>query len=106
MILLSEQFQTPMNIEITIVKTFCEFGHNFFKKQPFWPFFIRILAISCEKKSGNPAQNQVQNELPEKRLMCRLEEEEVNKTNVGSYCEILSLASRCQAKSYEETIKS
>ena len=38
-----------MNIEITIVKTFCNYGHNFFKKQPFWPFFIRILAISCEK---------------------------------------------------------
>jgi len=25
------------------------FGHNFFKKQPFWPFFIRILAISYVK---------------------------------------------------------
>jgi len=38
-----------MDMEITIVKTFCDFGHNFFKKQPFWPFFIRILAISYEK---------------------------------------------------------
>jgi len=27
-----------MDMEITIVKTFCDFGHNFFKKQPFWPF--------------------------------------------------------------------
>jgi len=35
-----------MNMEITIVKTFCDFGHNFFKKQP---FFIRSLAISYEK---------------------------------------------------------
>jgi len=26
-----------MNMEITIVKTFCDFGHNFFKKQTFWP---------------------------------------------------------------------
>jgi len=38
-----------MNMEITIVNTFCDFVHNFFKKQPFWPFFIRILAISYEK---------------------------------------------------------
>jgi len=45
----SEQFETPMNMEIIIVKTFCDFGHNVFKKQPFWPFFIRILAISYEK---------------------------------------------------------
>ena len=28
----SEQFETPMNMEITIVKTFCDLGHNFFKK--------------------------------------------------------------------------
>jgi len=45
-ILSSKQFETPMNMEITIVKTFCDFGHNFFKKQP---FFIRSLAISYEK---------------------------------------------------------
>jgi len=38
-ILPSQQFETPMHTEITIVKTFCDFGHNFFKKQPFWPFF-------------------------------------------------------------------
>jgi len=38
-----------MNMEITIVKTFCDFGHNVFKKQPFLPFCIRILAISYEK---------------------------------------------------------
>jgi len=38
----SEQFETPMNMEITIVKTFCDFSHNVFKKQLFWPFFIRI----------------------------------------------------------------
>jgi len=38
-----------MNMEIAIVKTFCDFGHNIFKKQPFWPFFIRILAKSYEK---------------------------------------------------------
>jgi len=38
-----------MNMEIAIVKTFCDFGHNVFKKQRFWPFFTRILAISCEK---------------------------------------------------------
>jgi len=24
-----------MNMEITIVKTVCDFGYNFFKKQPF-----------------------------------------------------------------------
>jgi len=35
-----------MDMEITIVKTFRDFSHNFFKKQP---FLIRILAISCEK---------------------------------------------------------
>jgi len=23
--------------EIAIVKTFCVYGHNVFKKQPFWP---------------------------------------------------------------------
>jgi len=38
-----------MRMEITIVETFCGFGHNFFKKQPFCPFFIRILAISYKK---------------------------------------------------------
>jgi len=27
-----------MYMEVTIVKTFRDFGHNFFKKQPFWPF--------------------------------------------------------------------
>jgi len=32
----SEQFETPMNMEITIVKIFCDFGHNVFKNQPFW----------------------------------------------------------------------
>jgi len=39
-----EQFETPMNIEITIFKTFCDFGNNFFKNQQFWPFFVEILA--------------------------------------------------------------
>jgi len=38
----SKQFETPMNIKITIVKTFCGFGHNFFKK-------TAIVAISYEK---------------------------------------------------------
>jgi len=38
-----------MNMEITIVKTFCDSGHNVFKKQPLWLFFIRILVISSEK---------------------------------------------------------
>jgi len=38
-----------MKIEIHIVKTFCNFVHNVFKKQPFWPFFIRIVAISYGK---------------------------------------------------------
>ena len=38
-----------MKIEINIVKIFCNFGHNVFKKQPFWPFFTRILAISYGK---------------------------------------------------------
>jgi len=38
-----------MNMEITIIKTFCDIGFNLFKKQLFWPFFIRILAISYEK---------------------------------------------------------
>jgi len=42
-----------MNMEIIIVKIFCDFGDNVFKKQPFWPFFIRILAISYEKDLGN-----------------------------------------------------
>jgi len=37
-----------MKIEINIVKTFCNFGHNVYKKQPFWPFF-KILAISYGK---------------------------------------------------------
>jgi len=36
-------------MEITTVKTFYDFGHNFLKNQPFWLFFIRILAISYEK---------------------------------------------------------
>jgi len=38
-----------MKIEINIVKTLCNFGHNVFKKQPLWSFFIRILAISYGK---------------------------------------------------------
>jgi len=42
-----------MNMEIAIVKTFYDFGHNFFKKQSFWPIFIRILAISQEKNLAN-----------------------------------------------------
>jgi len=45
----SEQFETPMNMEITIVKTFCDFDHKVSKKQSFWPFCIRILATSYEK---------------------------------------------------------
>jgi len=45
----SEQLKTPINMEITIVKPFCDFGHNVFKKQEFWPFLIRILAVSYEK---------------------------------------------------------
>jgi len=53
-ILPSEQFETVMNIEIAIVETYCDFGRNFFKKQPFWPFFIRILAISHEKNLATP----------------------------------------------------
>jgi len=40
-----------MNMEMSIVTTFCDFGHNYFKKQPFWPFFYQdfSLAISYEK---------------------------------------------------------
>jgi len=38
-----------MNMEIAIVETFCGFGLNVLKKQPFWPIFIRSLAISYEK---------------------------------------------------------
>jgi len=30
-----EQFETSMNVEIIIVKAFCDFGHNLFKKQRF-----------------------------------------------------------------------
>ena len=37
-----------MNIEITIVKTFCDFGHDL--KNNHFSIFIRILAISYEKK--------------------------------------------------------
>jgi len=37
-----------MNKEITITNILL-FWPSFFKKQPFWPFFIRILAISYEK---------------------------------------------------------
>jgi len=29
-------------MEIAIVKTYCDFGHNFFKKQQFWPFFSEV----------------------------------------------------------------
>jgi len=47
--LLSEQFETTTNTEITVVKTFCDFGHNIFEKQLIWPFFIRTLARSYEK---------------------------------------------------------
>jgi len=36
-------------MEINKVKTFCDFGCNLFKKQPFSIFFIRILATSYEK---------------------------------------------------------
>jgi len=35
-----------MNMEITIVKTFCDFGHNF---KAILAIFIRSLAISYEK---------------------------------------------------------
>jgi len=52
-ILPSKQFVTPVNIEITIVKTFCDFGHKVFKKQPFWPFF-QDFRHKLRKKSGNP----------------------------------------------------
>jgi len=38
-----------MNMEITIVKTFCDFDHKVSKKQSFWPFCIGILATSYEK---------------------------------------------------------
>jgi len=52
-LLLSEQFQTPiyMNIEITIVRTICDFGQNFFNKQPFSLaiFYQDFGHISCEK---------------------------------------------------------
>jgi len=50
----SKQFETPMNMEITIVKTFCDFGHNVFKKQAFWPFFYQDFGHKLRKKSGNP----------------------------------------------------
>jgi len=43
-----------MNMEITIVKTFCDFGHNVFKEQPFWPFFYQDFGHKLRKKSGNP----------------------------------------------------
>jgi len=38
-----------MNMEIAVVKTFCDFGHKFSKKQQFWWFFMRNLAISYKK---------------------------------------------------------
>jgi len=38
-----------MNIEITVVKTFCDFGHNFFKKQPFLPFFYQDVGHKLRK---------------------------------------------------------
>jgi len=48
-ILSSEKFENPMKIEINIVETICNFGHNVFKKRPVWSFFIRIFAISYGK---------------------------------------------------------
>jgi len=48
-ILSSEKFENLMKMEINIVKKVCNFGHNVFKKQPFWPFFIKIFAISYGK---------------------------------------------------------
>jgi len=47
-----------MNMEITKVKTFCDFGHNFFKKQLFWPFY-QDLGHKLRKKSGNPGHNDI-----------------------------------------------
>jgi len=38
-----------MNMEITIVKWFRDFGHNFFQKTAILAIFIGILAISYEK---------------------------------------------------------
>jgi len=38
-----------MNVLIAIVKTISHFGHTCFKKQLFWPCFIRTLAISYRK---------------------------------------------------------
>jgi len=31
----SKQFETSMNVEMTTIKSFCYFGHYFFKKQLF-----------------------------------------------------------------------
>jgi len=45
----SKHFETAMNTQIAIVKTFHNFGHKFFKTQPFWRFFIMILSISNGK---------------------------------------------------------
>ena len=56
-ILPSKQFQTPMNMEITIGETFRDFGHNVLKKQPFWPFFYQDFGHKLRKKSGNPTVN-------------------------------------------------
>jgi len=53
-ILSSEQFETVVNMEITTVKTFYDFGHNFLKNQPFWPFFYQDFGHKLRKKSGNP----------------------------------------------------
>jgi len=50
----SEQFGTPMNMESTIVKTFCDLDHSVLKKQPFWPFVYQDFGHKLRKKSGNP----------------------------------------------------
>jgi len=44
--------QAPLFTELRLLqgtKTYCSFGHNFFKKQPFRQFFMRILAINYGK---------------------------------------------------------
>jgi len=45
-ILPSEQFETPMNMEITTIKTFCDFDRNFLKNSHF--------GHKLRKISGNP----------------------------------------------------
>jgi len=52
-VLPSKQFETSMNIETTIVKTICNFGHAFFK-QAILAMLYQDFGHKLGKISGNP----------------------------------------------------